>query len=214
VTFAEAALGADIAVPTLDAPVTIRLRPGTASGTTLRVAGRGLPAGPGGASGDLLVTVEVEVPERLSDAQRAAVEQLAAATTGSPRRHLGCERTSNRRADDQQEGVVAMALISQRPSGRSAPTAPAQPRRDASDEQASAGSRWRVPWRVEGERPVREDTGWAASWQRPGGSRFWAVLALLFVVNWIVSGLLMAPPQRLEVPYTLFREQTRSPAAA
>jgi molecular chaperone DnaJ len=43
---------------------------------------------PGG-SGDLLVTVEVAVPQRLTDAEREAVEALAAATTDSPRRHLG-----------------------------------------------------------------------------------------------------------------------------
>ena len=88
ITFAEAALGADVAVPTLDAPVTVRVPPGTASGTTLRVRGRGVPASGTKRAGDLLVTVQVDVPRHLTDAQRAAVEQLAAATTGSPRTHL------------------------------------------------------------------------------------------------------------------------------
>ena len=87
VTFPEAALGADIAVPTLDGPVTVRIPPGTASGRTLRVRGRGVPSRKG--AGDLLVTVEVSVPARLTERQRAAVEQLAAATTESPRAHLG-----------------------------------------------------------------------------------------------------------------------------
>ncbi len=89
VTFPEAALGADINVPTLDGdPVTLRLPPGTRSGRTLRVKGRGVPATGGQPPGDLLVTVEVAVPARLSTAERKAVEELAAASTESPRAHL------------------------------------------------------------------------------------------------------------------------------
>ena len=89
VTFPEAALGADITVPTLDGdPVTLRLPPGTRSGRTLRVKGRGVPATGGQPPGDLLVTVEVAVPARLSTAERKAVEELAAASTESPRAHL------------------------------------------------------------------------------------------------------------------------------
>ena len=89
ITFAEAALGADIAVPTLDGPVTVRIPPGTASGTTLRVRGRGVPGDGSAEPGDLLVTVQVDVPRHLSDEQRAAIERLAAATPSSPRRNLG-----------------------------------------------------------------------------------------------------------------------------
>ena len=88
VTFAEAALGADVAVPTLDgSTVTVRIPAGTPTGRTFRVKGRGVPAAKG--PGDLMVTVEVAVPSRLSDEQRAAIEQLAAASAGeSPRQHL------------------------------------------------------------------------------------------------------------------------------
>lgn len=91
VTFPEAALGADVRVPTLDAgAVTVRIPPGTRSGRTLRVKGKGVPGRKG--TGDLLVTVEVAVPQKLSDAERKAVEALAAATDGrSPRAHLGVE---------------------------------------------------------------------------------------------------------------------------
>ncbi len=89
VTFDEAALGATVKVPTLGAPVTLRIPPGTRSGRTFRVRGHGVPA-PSGA-GDLLVTVEIAVPEQLNEAQRQAVEALAAASTDSPRRHLGVE---------------------------------------------------------------------------------------------------------------------------
>lgn len=84
VTFAEAALGARIRVPTLEGePVTIRIPPGTRPGRTFRVRGRGI----GG--GDLLVVVDVVVPDKLNDAQRAAIEAFAEATTDSPRAHLG-----------------------------------------------------------------------------------------------------------------------------
>jgi molecular chaperone DnaJ len=89
VTITEAALGAEVKVPTLDdATVTLRLPPGTPTGKTLRVAGRGVPR-PGGGVGDLLVTVEVLVPRNLSGEQRDALEKLAASTDDNPRAHLG-----------------------------------------------------------------------------------------------------------------------------
>src|SRR5438093_2418560 len=88
VTFSEAALGAEVKVPTLDGAVTVRIPPGTASGKTLRVRGRGMPKAGGGA-GDLLVTVDVVVPQSLSDEQRQAVEALAATEAANPRAHLG-----------------------------------------------------------------------------------------------------------------------------
>ena len=89
VTFAEATLGADITVPTLrSGPVTLRIPPGTRSGRTFRVKGKGIPSPKG--VGDQLVTVEVAVPSKLSSAERKAVEALQAAGDGeSPRAHLG-----------------------------------------------------------------------------------------------------------------------------
>jgi molecular chaperone DnaJ len=89
VTFPEAALGADIRVPTLDGgSVKLRIPAGTRSGRTLRVKGKGVPGRK--RTGDLLVTVEVAVPQNLSNDERKAVEALAAATDGkSPRAHLG-----------------------------------------------------------------------------------------------------------------------------
>ena len=83
VTFAEAALGAQVDVPSL-APdggqqtVRVKVPAGTPSGRVLRVKGRGVKRGK--TSGDLLVTVQVAVPQRLSDEARAAVEAYAAAT--------------------------------------------------------------------------------------------------------------------------------------
>jgi molecular chaperone DnaJ len=77
VSFAEAALGTTVAVDTLDGPVTVRVPAGTASGTTLRIRGRGVPAHGKTPGGDLLVTVDVAVPTELTDEQRAAVEAMA-----------------------------------------------------------------------------------------------------------------------------------------
>jgi molecular chaperone DnaJ len=87
VTFSEAALGAQITVPTLDGNVTVKIPPGTRSGRTFRVKGRGVPKARG--VGDLLVTVEVAVPAKLSEEEREAIEALAAVSTDSPRKHLG-----------------------------------------------------------------------------------------------------------------------------
>src|SRR5437868_13520128 len=88
VTFPEAALGAEIKVPTLDGgPVTLRVPAGTRSGRTFRVKGRGVPVSKG--AGDLLVTTEVAVPAKLTAEQREAVEALAESTKQSPRTHLG-----------------------------------------------------------------------------------------------------------------------------
>jgi molecular chaperone DnaJ len=87
VTFAEASLGAEIDVPTLDGPpVTLRLKPGTQSGSRHRVKAKGIATKQ--ATGDLIVTVEVVVPTELSDDQRTAIEQLAGATTVNPRNAL------------------------------------------------------------------------------------------------------------------------------
>jgi molecular chaperone DnaJ len=80
IRFDEAALGADIKVPTLSAgPVTVKIPPGTPNGRTLRVKGRGAPRRDG-TRGDLLVTIEVETPRELSDGARAAVEAYRAAS--------------------------------------------------------------------------------------------------------------------------------------
>ncbi len=87
ITFAEAALGANVKVPTLDgATVTLKIPPATPTGKTFRVRGRGVSTTKG--TGDLLVTVVVDVPTELTDEQRAAVEALADAMPKSPRDRL------------------------------------------------------------------------------------------------------------------------------
>lgn len=88
VTFAEAALGATVAVPTLDgSSVKVRIAPGTPSGRVLRVKGRGVTGKSG--TGDLLAKVQVVVPAELSDRAREAVEVLRAEAEGTdPRADL------------------------------------------------------------------------------------------------------------------------------
>ncbi len=86
VTYAEAALGATITVPSLDGNVSIKVPPGTPSGRTFRARGRGVRHGT--PHGDLLVTVEVAVPTSLTDDERKAVEALAKVTS-APRDRLG-----------------------------------------------------------------------------------------------------------------------------
>ena len=79
VTFTEAALGADIKVPTIDGDeVTVRIAPGTPSGRTLRVKSRGVKTARG--TGDLLITVEVQVPQRVDGKAKEALEAFAKAT--------------------------------------------------------------------------------------------------------------------------------------
>jgi molecular chaperone DnaJ len=79
VTFAEAALGADIKVPTLQGDeVTVRIAPGTPSGRTLRVKGRGVKKG--STTGDLMITIDVRVPQRVDGVAKKAIEEFAQAT--------------------------------------------------------------------------------------------------------------------------------------
>jgi molecular chaperone DnaJ len=84
VTFPEAALGSEIKIPTYDhSTVTLKVPPGTKSGTTFRVKGRGIDTPK--AMGDLLVTVEIAVPSELNPKERAAIEALNEVTDWSPR---------------------------------------------------------------------------------------------------------------------------------
>lgn len=86
VSFDELALGADIRVPTLSgAPVTLKVPAGTPNGRTFRVRGRGAKKADG-TSGDLLATVEVQVPAVLDDVARAAVESYRVSMAGKPLR--------------------------------------------------------------------------------------------------------------------------------
>ncbi len=87
VTFTEAALGAQVKVPTLEEPVTVKIPAGTQNSKVLRVRGRGAPKRHGG-RGDVLVTVQVVVPDKLSKQEKDLLEKLAE-TQKTPRAHLG-----------------------------------------------------------------------------------------------------------------------------
>ena len=100
VTFAEAALGADVKVPTLEGQVTVRIPAGTPSGKVLRVRGKGV-TGERNKSGDLLVTVDVQVPVNVNHDQREAIESLSKVLADDPRAGLFTEaNTQQRRRDD------------------------------------------------------------------------------------------------------------------
>ncbi len=90
VTITELALGADIKVPTHRGPaVTVRVKPGSANGTVIRVPGRGVRR-KDGTLGDLRATLEVTVPQDLNSKAKSALEDLRIATSGStdPREEL------------------------------------------------------------------------------------------------------------------------------
>lgn len=94
VTFPEAALGADIEVPTIDGDkVKVRVPAGTPSGRTLRVKGKGVKTSK--ATGDLLVTIDVAVPKNLNKEAEAAVKAFAEATSSA----------------DVREGLAAKARL-------------------------------------------------------------------------------------------------------
>jgi molecular chaperone DnaJ len=76
VTLREAALGADIVVPIFGGSGTVSVRPGTQSGTKLRLRGKGVPPLKGGPPGDLYLVVQVKLPPQLDEAGKKAIEQL------------------------------------------------------------------------------------------------------------------------------------------
>jgi molecular chaperone DnaJ len=88
IRFADAALGAEVTVPTLDGTTRIRVPPGTPSGKSFRLPGRGVPAHDGGGRGDLHARVVVEVPATLPPEAVAALEEFSkrAGETAHPRR--------------------------------------------------------------------------------------------------------------------------------
>src|SRR5215211_6585582 len=90
VTFAEAALGTELKVPTLDGPVTLKVPAGTQNGRTFRVRGRGVP-GAGRKGGDLLISLQVAVPEKLSRKERELLREFASLSETTPRNHLGID---------------------------------------------------------------------------------------------------------------------------
>ena len=85
VTYPEAALGATVEIPTPDGPVALKVPAGSESGKLLRVKGRGAPKLNGGGRGDLLARVKVTVPQKLSKAEKEALESYREVLREHPR---------------------------------------------------------------------------------------------------------------------------------
>jgi len=83
----EAALGAEIEVPTLEGPVTVNVKPGMRNGQKLRLAGRGLPRRGEGA-GDLYGVIQIVMPAEIGERERELYRQLSEPTSFNPRQHL------------------------------------------------------------------------------------------------------------------------------
>jgi DnaJ-class molecular chaperone len=88
VTYAEAALGAEIDVPTMNGRVKMKLPAGASSGQRLRLAGRGMPRMRGGGRGDLYVQIKVVVPKNLSQEERDLIARLGEMRSEDPRADL------------------------------------------------------------------------------------------------------------------------------
>ncbi|HEX5695539.1 MAG TPA: molecular chaperone DnaJ [Acidimicrobiia bacterium] len=87
ITYPEAVLGTKLEVPTLNGGVRLKVPAGTPSGKTFRVRGKGVTP-ERGRTGDLLVTVQVAVPSKVSKEERKLLEDLAGLETGDVRSHL------------------------------------------------------------------------------------------------------------------------------
>ena len=85
VTYAEAALGASVEIPTPSGPVSLKVPGGTESGKLLRVKGRGVPHLKGSGRGDLLARVKITVPKKLTKAERDALEGYQKVSREEPR---------------------------------------------------------------------------------------------------------------------------------
>jgi molecular chaperone DnaJ len=77
ISYPQAALGAEITVPTLEGPTTIKIHPGTQVGEVITLRGKGMPRFRAYGKGDLMVRVGIAVPEKLTVQQKALLEQLA-----------------------------------------------------------------------------------------------------------------------------------------
>ncbi len=99
ITVVEALRGADVEVPTLDATKTLRVKPGTRSGTVTRLRGEGPPKLGGGGAGDLHYRFVIDVPATLTADQQEIVDDLARVMGDDPREGLLRDAAAARGAD-------------------------------------------------------------------------------------------------------------------
>ena len=88
VSYAEAALGADVEIPTTDGRISLKVPPGSQDGKMLRVRGHGAPKLKGTGRGDLLARLRVAIPTKLTKAEREAIENLQKVSHGDVRDKL------------------------------------------------------------------------------------------------------------------------------
>ena len=82
----EAALGAEVPVPTLDGTARVKVPPGSSSGRRLRLRGQGMPGSRGAPAGDLYAVVTIRVPRKLTKKERELFERLASVSKFDPRK--------------------------------------------------------------------------------------------------------------------------------
>jgi len=85
ITYAEAALGATVEVPTPEGPVSLKVPAGSETGKLLRIRGRGAPKLGAGGRGDVIARVRISVPKKLSKAEKRALEELRKVSREQPR---------------------------------------------------------------------------------------------------------------------------------
>jgi len=88
ITFTEAALGANVKVPTLDGAVSLKMPAGTQEGKSFRLRGKGTPSPAGGGRGDMLIKVRIAVPNKLNAKEKEALGKFAELHKENPREHL------------------------------------------------------------------------------------------------------------------------------
>ncbi len=77
ISFSQAALGAEIDVPTLEGTSPLKLKPGTQPGDLYKLSGKGLPDLRGGRRGDEIIQVQVEIPKKLNKRQKELLREFA-----------------------------------------------------------------------------------------------------------------------------------------
>jgi molecular chaperone DnaJ len=103
----EALRGADVQVPTLSGTKTLRVKPGTASGTVQRLRGEGPPKLGGKEKGDIHYRFVIDVPQHLSKEQESAIEELSKTLGGDPRAGLFANNGASSRQDGADAGAAA-----------------------------------------------------------------------------------------------------------
>ena len=109
VTYAEAALGATVEIPTPEGRISLKIPAGSQDGKTLRVKGRGAPRLKGSGKGDLLARVRVTVPSKLTKAEREALEAYEKVSRREPARAPGSERLMVTPVDGHPRYMISVA---------------------------------------------------------------------------------------------------------